>query len=1463
MQGAWQGSAPIFDHLQRAIAALTHTGAAGFEGFVRDLLAEVSGQQFRLVKSGPQGGVDAVANESATRIQIGMEGKHYRETTRLRLDELKSKLRDAADTYPDLDLWVLATSRGIDAGDKTALDGVGEALAIDVLVADWAGHGAALPPLATLCAAAPTAVAHHLGYDVAIVTDLEAIRQHPSLAGECERLRDRLNSASTGLDAARQAIAKWTRAQMHDVAAAKVAFDSYATLEKPGVSNIVRPSLDAAIDGWWTANTQAPLALVGGEGMGKTWQILNWWRTAADRHEQVPLTIVVPARSISGSDGPTIIAEALARVTELRTPAFWLRRLRRWASADTSRPLILLIIDGLNQHWQFNGWQDLLLSLQTPRWRNRVAVAVTCRPDHWHQRLRSLPGLVPEAQVLPVGPFDDAEVDALLSTYGLSRSDFSPSLLPLLRVPRLSRIAVEQRERLVEGEITAARLIYEDWRGRGPGSELLGDGDFREFVAELGRTLRAGAATLTREQLLERLDADSGRNREHFEGVLSELIDGGWLRPTGERNRFELVGDRMPAALALTLIAELRSTASGNEATEIIGPLLDPYQALDVSVAILRHATTFAMIDQTVSSHVRRTLVHEWLSAQNFSGIDFEEFWRLLGCGPELILDLVEHYWFENEPAPRADEVIVKAFSNAFKWPTVADAVTRRLLQWFSRYWLDPLRGEVLGEVPDDEDAAARREATRARAATAGKEGVFERFGLVLEQAENGRQAWGCYRAVELMSWLPRAPLIDVFTAWALTRSVLGGFRQHKPMYWVLRWNRDDSDASATAIMQRAAELAATGGAIAREAARTLLEALATPAAHRLLGELFGPDEVEFDDDELWPPTPDYPRYANAPLQAVDLLHANPCDPQLALPTALVERLQAAADALTPEQKLARDRFEDGGFETARLALARWAPDRLANIVRERFRCPSLEQASEQITAANDLAEALLVLPRSQVDAWQAFSAALPPSSPNGGAHIAQLFETDAAVQIDVIERLAPGGKLPSWASRLLAQPSSADFDCIAAHLASDQSDEALLFWLNYLQAIEDLTLPVGWRPLGLLVGHHNTAVRAGAMQLALWAEDTVLADALFASGWSCASGMERPEAAYGSLLLAHATAASTGGVINRVHPEALGELADRYPDHEAYLVAFAEYVRDELHHLATSTSRAYPRALLAGGTRGWDALLARYGAELVQWTQPLADMTGAASFHLFAFAEQFPLLQALDVRERLVPGAKGQLVTAALRQQQSSSMRIGNLYSLAADLSGPAGEEARSLALAEANNDQKLFEFAGRLQDSGQTDWLVAQIERDLTSPNAATIARGLTLAGQLWPSEQADALWIGILATAPAPGWLDAVRKTARNDYRRMTWAQEWYEQYHSSSSDDLAYAAYELFVASLDERAFAVARPSRESIMVWPLRRRLHWSVEWPRVTKRVKEHKDALAKLYLATELPLSTQAPRCS
>lgn len=75
------------ERLHRAIRSLANTGDFGFEGFVRDVLSEVTGRTFRLMRSGPQGGVEPL-DEST--LKIAHEASSWSDT----LDLIRKSLGD-------------------------------------------------------------------------------------------------------------------------------------------------------------------------------------------------------------------------------------------------------------------------------------------------------------------------------------------------------------------------------------------------------------------------------------------------------------------------------------------------------------------------------------------------------------------------------------------------------------------------------------------------------------------------------------------------------------------------------------------------------------------------------------------------------------------------------------------------------------------------------------------------------------------------------------------------------------------------------------------------------------------------------------------------------------------------------------------------------------------------------------------------------------------------------------------------------------------------------------------------------------------------------------------------------------------------------------------------------------------------------------------------------------------------
>ena len=431
--------------LIEALRQLTPAGPRGFEGLLRDLLSAVTGQHFRLLKSGHQGGIDVASERFGNGLAIGLEGKRYGDGTELPLDELKSKLIDAAQTHPGLDLWVLAATREISATDAEALAELGDRDGIAVEVIDWPSSPAAVPPLGVLCAAAPDTVAAHIGGNAGVADWLASLRRHDGFDAARGRLIERLTRPDVGYAAARRHLSAWLRRSFADEGTARANLDTFANILDPSVKRVGRAAVETALDSWWADRRRQPVVLLGDEGVGKTWAALSWWHErAGPEGGELPLTLVIPARHVDTTEPERLLAVALAQRTKLRTAEFWRRRLHLWLrDREASRvPKLLVTIDGLNQNWMFRDWGGLLQGFFANEWQGQVAAILTCRPDHWRDQLKGLPNLRPPIEpTVRVGRFDDGELDSLLRLYGVQRSDFSDALLGLMRVPRLFRLA--------------------------------------------------------------------------------------------------------------------------------------------------------------------------------------------------------------------------------------------------------------------------------------------------------------------------------------------------------------------------------------------------------------------------------------------------------------------------------------------------------------------------------------------------------------------------------------------------------------------------------------------------------------------------------------------------------------------------------------------------------------------------------------------------------------------------------------------------------------------------------------------------------------------------------------------------------------------------------------------------------------------------------------------------------------
>lgn len=713
-----------------------------------------------------------------------------------------------------------------------------------------------------------------------------------------------------------------------------------------------------------------------------------------------------------------------------------------------------------------------------------------------------------------------------------------------------------------------------------------------------------------------------------------------------------------------------------------------------------------------------------------------------------------------------------------------------------------------------------------------------------------------------------------------LSRAIMDCPRHFKEIAWLLRWNPYDPDEADAALRAAAGRLIEFGHPMTLEAARWLLEALATPVAVSTASRLLRKTQAGPE----WPTTVrveaargvvhwDYaaalawPASKAAPLTAARELQAHALDPELSLPGPSIDVLRglatgSKAGAIWTAPGTTR---HDLALEEGQTVLARWAPDALGDLLRRVFATVPERTSGALEKLAREVPEHLLLLdaPRREVVAD-----AVDRLMVENGKHdmvfarllLARLAERPAADQIAVLSALPTGPVVATEHRRILAAPTAADFEVLAGQLHPQTSTEHLVRWLYYLSLVPLEVMPKGYPPLATLVGHPDAKIRRWAFEVILNSRDPALASVVGASGWRFTPGMDRLEAAYGSLVLCQA--ASNGDhldVTERIDPQALGALAVQRSTAED-MDAFAGFVRDSLNSIARGGGPRSIPSFWTNSSEALDLLVARRGEEVAAWLEPLLeDDRGIAHG---ALAESFPFIglcrALLRVRSKL--GAR--LWSRLLDLHDTGFFKAGELEALPfAMADGPEADGLRGELLKWAKTDLHLAKIAEAAIEHDRHAWVMRCIAGDLTATNAGRIGRGLTLAGLLDATAEADALWRSQLAFPPAGGWLSQVHERARCLYRRNRWAHHWFDRFVAERNRDRAFGHHLLFVACADRRALAWA-PQRitPTFHDLPEAWRNHWSLCWPGLVAHIRKIDDKQKKRLYGQDTVEQTQAP---
>jgi len=791
--------------LRDQLGRLKPAGPDGFEGLIATALADLTGLTFRLAKSGTQFGRDA--STPRARFAIAMEAKRYNDS--LRLEDIAGKIWIAShEMSSDIDLWVLCATSEMGDGVLAKLEQMLEEKGISLLVLDWTGTP--LPRLAVLLAAARFKVSAwcrtHSSAELSHIDEtLALVVADAAFAKAVESLKSDTNAAHVGLATLASANKLWCNKVFSDRASAQRTFGQYLTVSDPTRRAVARPAIEANLERALSLCPGEPkcVALLGPEGVGKSWLAANYWVSANDQ----PIFVIGSAKAADLID-PTRPLETLARLIAsqgdgdpLEETNRLVRRLRRWRdrnfSPPSDEPRFLVLLDGLNERSGMS-WAESILQLSSEVVRLGGCLLITCRERFWMRDVAPrLGGVV--VTTVKVGDYTAEELSQLLLQEGISPSSVPERVRAFIRNPRICSIAMEMLGRLSAevNDLTVERLLLEYWRQRLEERGDLAAHNVRDFEGLLKSHAKAfresPGVQFDRDDWRQHSGAAKRNDGRSVENDLSDIEEGAFLQIVEGRDGFyEFKSDTVPFALGLLIASELRDELRDpkNSATEVVDSIVERVQGFDLVAEALSASAGIACFEESYPPAGRSALISAWLELQNVSDSGRESLTAYAAIRPEALLDALETA-YEHRVHPGRREWLLDALLERRGHPQVKEEIERRLGQWLGRWCPTPYR---FGSHDEEEEVRflERRAgiAEKLEQLTASEHSFFERTCSQVETPE-GMQL--DFAAALLMANHPQAVHAEHILAWALAWSITSNHqRADDELCWVIRLNGED-----------------------------------------------------------------------------------------------------------------------------------------------------------------------------------------------------------------------------------------------------------------------------------------------------------------------------------------------------------------------------------------------------------------------------------------------------------------------------------------------------------------------------------------------------------------------------------------------------------------------------------------------------------------------------------------------
>jgi hypothetical protein len=922
------------------------------------LIGELLGVGVAVAKSGFQAGGDGGTGGRAGR-RLRLETKKYADTTSLSERELLGEMAQAFRNDPALEAWILIATRNVSEQLETELSALGEREGAPAIIIDWKSTGT--PALAALCAFKPPLVGQYFSPAAEVLSASLTVETKDAL----QQLRTNLQSWKLGYDTLRATSHEALESLWDKPRQAQAVFGQDVA-GGARQKRIRREKPFQALNVWWSgrATDDAPAALLGYGGAGKTWAAFDWLVT---RQDDLPIVVTVPASvgaeliNVSETRLKEWLADRLYALETRRDRSHWLRRLERLLARPADEgPVLLLLLDGLNQESE-TPWLRVLKALQGETFAGRVRVILTTRPFHLNNGLARLSGLVIKPEEISVDLYDltpGGELDQMLAFDGLTREALPGELLELARTPRLFDLVVRFGPKLVgAGQITVHRLLWEYGRDTlGVRAETsFSETEWRSWLGAIADRARGGMTRFTRQGLTATIDQSLLSPNETFQR-LSDIVDGNFASADGAGSlRLDpTIVDHALAAALITWLNEAGLTARGEMVARLID-WLDPIAGLDQRAEILRAAVSIQVETGQADAVVTEVLLTAWLQGQNVPDTHRRELENLAHNLLTPLLGAVEHSSHITQASARRWALNAIAMIPRDNLAALATIVL------VARRWLSVVSRGVGAVIPDD--GAQQIEAERARRVTErmgfDRSGPAVLLGVPMQVVDQGEEILTGAAALVLEGF-PLAPTLPVLEAAAIATAAGGGHQAWEALSWACQLNEKDPEETAFAIRAMAKEIKArapepdVSATLPSKVAARLLRLTGDRDDGLAASKLMGPSNLRrsYETDYLAQPGRSFwyaleRRHAEQALadsgaglqQRIDRAAKFLLDPTFTPPAVFVAEVIAAARAIDLAQlnSAMAQTGEDNAFAKLAIVLARSAPEILRELLQEKL----------------------------------------------------------------------------------------------------------------------------------------------------------------------------------------------------------------------------------------------------------------------------------------------------------------------------------------------------------------------------------------------------------------------------------------------------------------------------------------------------------------------------------------------